>query len=60
MTKLSLLAAGGATCVRCCGHLIRDPVWDLPRRIQEFSCLNCGERFWLDFGAEGEADQASN
>lgn len=36
------------TCVRCCGNLIKDPMWDLPRRVQEFFCMNCGERFWIE------------
>lgn len=36
------------TCGRCCGHLVKDAAWDVPRRFQEFACLNCGERFWID------------
>lgn len=23
-------------------------MWDLPRRVQEFFCMNCGERFWIE------------
>lgn len=27
-------------------------MWDLPRRFQEFFCMNCGERFWVDLAPE--------
>ena len=27
-------------------------MWDLPRRFQEFFCMNCGERFWIDTRVE--------
>jgi hypothetical protein len=28
--------------------MVRDRMHDLPRKIQEFACINCGERFWLE------------
>lgn len=36
-----------ATCARCEGRLLRERMYDLPRKIQEYFCLNCGERFWM-------------
>lgn len=35
-------------CARCKGSLIKDRMYDLPRKIHEFFCLNCGERFWME------------
>ncbi len=35
-------------CARCKGSLIKDRMHDLPRKIHEFFCLNCGERFWME------------
>ncbi|MBI3928593.1 MAG: hypothetical protein HY319_23845 [Armatimonadetes bacterium] len=23
-------------------------MYDLPRRIHEYTCINCGERFWME------------
>ncbi len=34
------------TCQRCGNLLQRVPMFDLPRKVKEFSCLCCGERFW--------------
>jgi hypothetical protein len=28
--------------------MVRDRMHDLPRKIQEFFCINCGERFWQE------------
>lgn len=47
------------TCIRCCGSLVRDNMWDLPRRIQEFFCMNCGERFWIDTEAPSTEESRS-
>ncbi len=33
-------------CGRCGGDLHRDKMYDLPRSVDEYCCLNCGERFW--------------
>ena len=35
-------------CSRCKGHLVKDRMYDLPRKIMEFYCVNCGERFWQE------------
>lgn len=39
-------------CARCGNPLHRLPMFDLPRKVKEFSCLCCGERFWT---TQGEA-----
>jgi hypothetical protein len=42
-------------CARCGNALHRIPMFDLPRRVNEFSCLCCGERFWTTQGVESPA-----
>lgn len=39
-------------CARCGNALHRIPMFDLPRKVNEFSCMCCGERFWT---TQGEA-----
>jgi hypothetical protein len=39
-------------CARCGNALHRIPMFDLPRKVREFSCMCCGERFWT---TQGEA-----
>lgn len=36
------------TCTRCNGNLFEERVYDLPKHLREFCCINCGERFWFD------------
>ena len=45
------------TCARCGNALHRLPMFDLPRKVREFSCLCCGERFWT---TQGEANLKSD
>lgn len=33
-------------CARCGNSLHKVPMFDLPRRVKEYACLCCGERFW--------------
>lgn len=35
-------------CSRCKGRLVKDRMFDLPRKILEYFCINCGERFWQE------------
>ncbi len=49
-------------CARCGNALHRLPMFDLPRKVKEFSCLCCGERFWTTQGEAsvfGEKDRAA-
>ncbi len=49
------------TCARCEGRLLRERMYDLPRKIQEYFCLNCGERFWLQIDPPARpAEQAAS
>ena len=36
------------TCFKCDGTLCQDRMHDLPRKLHEYFCVNCGERFWVD------------
>ena len=35
-------------CSRCKGKVVWDKMFDLPRKILEYYCINCGERFWME------------
>lgn len=35
-------------CSRCKGKVISDKMFDLPGKILEYYCINCGERFWQE------------
>ena len=35
-------------CLKCEGRLCKDKMWDVPRRYEEWFCINCGGRYWLD------------
>lgn len=37
-------------CARCGNAIHRVPMFDLPRKVKEYSCLCCGERFWTTQG----------
>ncbi len=40
---------------------MRERMYDLPRKIQEYFCLNCGERFWLQIDPPARpAEQAAS
>jgi DNA-directed RNA polymerase subunit RPC12/RpoP len=34
-------------CTRCRGIMFQDRIFDLPGKIDEYFCLNCGARFWI-------------
>lgn len=34
-------------CARCGNSLHKVPMFDLPKKVKEFACMCCGERFWM-------------
>lgn len=47
------------TCARCEGRLLRERMYDLPRKIQEYFCIRCGERFWFQIEPPRPTEPAS-
>ncbi len=43
-------------CARCDGLLVRVPMYDLPRKLREYACFNCGERLWTETGVTVEEE----
>lgn len=48
------------TCYRCLCRMIPEPMWDLPRKIREFFCIHCGERYWIQVEVERELETVPN
>lgn len=34
-------------CVKCRGQMLEDRVYDLPKNLREYCCMNCGQRLWF-------------